>query len=267
MTTTTTIVVCKQDAEGNLLGGASLQLTAEDGTVTAAWISENGTPYLLPELTPDCIYQLSELKAPADFALAEPIYFRLTGDGMLQLLNITTEADGTSWTVTGVAEELTDGRIVMVDAYLGTGTLATTTTTEETTTTTAEETTTTTMRRTDSGNGEQTPTTTTTAETTTGGGTDHDHHGNGSFHHGKAFHRWRRNGGKNHDHEKQRRLFVRFVRRFVLPQHTRSQQFAKDRRPQTDRAAVQQCSAASAHGSKPEAPVTAGRTLKKVCRE
>ena len=160
-------MVCKQDAEGNLLGGASLQLTAEDGTVTAAWISENGTPYLLPELTPDCIYQLSELKAPADFALAEPIYFRLTGDGMLQLLNITTEADGTSWTVTGVAEELTDGRIVMVDAYLGTGTLATTTTTEETTTTTAEETTTTTMRRTDSGNGEQTPTTTTTAETTT----------------------------------------------------------------------------------------------------
>lgn len=165
-------MVLKQDAEGNLLGHASLQVTDENGTVIAAWVSEADVHFTLPELQPGMVYCLTELEAPAEFAIADPIYFQLNDNGELELLQYKTDAEGNRELESTTPGE--NGRIIMIDAYLGTGTLPTTTTTVTTTTTTTAETTTTDPRYSTENNGLHTPSGTTDTTVSVEGNTDEE---------------------------------------------------------------------------------------------
>ena len=153
---------------GNEIGGASLNITDQSGNVIDQWVSEEGVSHVFAGIQPNTPYCLTETLAPADYLVAEPIYFQLNEDGTLVLfVGVSMNEDG-SWSVeNAVVTANPDGRaIVMIDEYVGTET-TTTETTEETTTTT--EATTTTAKNTTAGNGEHTPSvsTTTTASTET----------------------------------------------------------------------------------------------------
>ena len=161
-------VIRKCDVGGNEIGGASLNITDQSGNVIDQWVSEEGVSHVFAGIQPNTPYCLTETLAPADYLVAEPIYFQLNEDGTLVLfVGISLNEDG-SWSVeNAVVTANPDGRaIVMIDEYVGTET-TTTETTEETTTTT--EATTTTAKNTTAGNGEHTPSvsTTTTASTET----------------------------------------------------------------------------------------------------
>ena len=161
-------VIRKCDVGGNEIGGASLNITDQSGNVIDQWVSEEGVSHVFAGIQPNTPYCLTETLAPADYLVAEPIYFQLNEDGTLVLfVGVSLNEDG-SWSVeNAVVTANPDGRaIVMIDEYVGTET-TTTETTEETTTTT--EATTTTAKNTTAGNGEHTPSvsTTTTASTET----------------------------------------------------------------------------------------------------
>ncbi len=161
-------VIRKCDVGGNEIGGASLNITDQSGNVIDQWVSEEGVSHVFAGIQPNTPYCLTETLAPADYLVAEPIYFQLNEDGTLVLFaGVSLNEDG-SWSVeNAVVTANPDGRaIVMIDEYVGTET-STTETTEETTTTT--EATTTTAKNTTAGNGEHTPSvsTTTTASTET----------------------------------------------------------------------------------------------------
>ena len=161
-------VIRKCDVGGNEIGGASLNITDQNGNVIDQWVSEEGVSHVFAGIQPNTPYCLTETLAPADYLVAEPIYFQLNEDGTLVLfVGVSLNEDG-SWSVeNAVVTANPDGRaIVMIDEYVGTET-TTTETTEETTTTT--EATTTTAKNTTAGNGEHTPSvsTTTTASTET----------------------------------------------------------------------------------------------------
>ena len=161
-------VIRKCDVGGNEIGGASLNITDQSGNVIDQWVSEKGVSHVFAGIQPNTPYCLTETLAPADYLVAEPIYFQLNEDGTLVLfVGVSLNEDG-SWSVeNAVVTANPDGRaIVMIDEYVGTET-TTTETTEETTTTT--EATTTTAKNTTAGNGEHTPSvsTTTTASTET----------------------------------------------------------------------------------------------------
>ena len=161
-------VIRKCDVGGNEIGGASLNITDQSGNVIDQWVSEEGVSHVFAGIQPNTPYCLTETLAPADYLVAEPIYFQLNEDGTLVLfVGVSLNEDG-SWSVeNAVVTANSDGRaIVMIDEYVGTET-TTTETTEETTTTT--EATTTTAKNTTAGNGEHTPSvsTTTTASTET----------------------------------------------------------------------------------------------------
>ena len=161
-------VIRKCDVGGNEIGGASLNITDQSGNVIDQWVSEEGVSHVFAGIQPNTPYCLTETLAPADYLVAEPIYFQLNEDGTLVLfVGVSLNEDG-SWSVeNAVVTANPDGRaIVMIDEYVGTET-TTTETTEETTTTT--EVTTTTAKNTTAGNGEHTPSvsTTTTASTET----------------------------------------------------------------------------------------------------
>ena len=161
-------VIRKCDVGGNEIGGASLNITDQSGNVIDQWVSEEGVSHVFAGIQPNTPYCLTETLAPADYLVAEPIYFQLNEDGTLVLfVGVSLNEDG-SWSVeNAVVTANPDGRaIVMIDEYVGTET-TTTETTEETTTTTEE--TTTTAKNTTAGNGEHTPSvsTTTTASTET----------------------------------------------------------------------------------------------------
>ena len=161
-------VIRKCDVGGNEIGGASLNITDQNGNVIDQWVSEEGVSHVFAGIQPNTPYCLTETLAPADYLVAEPIYFQLNEDGTLVLfIGVSLNEDG-SWSVeNAVVTANPDGRaIVMIDEYVGTET-TTTETTEETTTTT--EATTTTAKNTTAGNGEHTPSvsTTTTASTET----------------------------------------------------------------------------------------------------
>ena len=163
-------VIRKCDVGGNEIGGASLNITDQSGNVIDQWVSEEGVSHVFAGIQPNTPYCLTETLAPADYLVAEPIYFQLNEDGTLVLfVGVSLNEDG-SWSVeNAVVTANPDGRaIVMIDEYVGTET-TTTETTEETTTTT--EATTTTAKNTTAGNGEHTPsvstTTTASMETTT----------------------------------------------------------------------------------------------------
>ncbi|MFR6495081.1 MAG: hypothetical protein ACLUOF_00585 [Ruminococcus sp.] len=107
-------------------------------------------------------YCLTEVLAPADYAIAEPIYFQLDENGDLLLLTVAVDENGApvvqedgTWQIVSTAYSADTKAIVMVDEYIGTETTTSETegtTTTTTTTTTAEETTT--ERNTTAGNGE-----------------------------------------------------------------------------------------------------------------
>ena len=161
-------VIRKCDVGGNEIGGASLNITDQSGNVIDQWVSEEGVSHVFAGIQPNTPYCLTETLTPADYLVAEPIYFQLNEDGTLVLfVGVSLNEDG-SWSVeNAVVTANPDGRaIVMIDEYVGTET-TTTETTEETTTTT--EATTTTAKNTTAGNGEHTPSvsTTTTASTET----------------------------------------------------------------------------------------------------
>ena len=161
-------VIRKCDVGGNEIGGASLNITDQNGNVIDQWVSEEGVSHVFAGIQLNTPYCLTETLAPADYLVAEPIYFQLNEDGTLVLfVGVSLNEDG-SWSVeNAVVTANPDGRaIVMIDEYVGTET-TTTETTEETTTTT--EATTTTAKNTTAGNGEHTPSvsTTTTASTET----------------------------------------------------------------------------------------------------
>ncbi len=139
----TSILIHKENEQGALLGGASLQITDENSEVVALWISEENVPYVFTDFMPDMVYCLTELEAPVDYAIAEPIYFRMTEDGILEQLYYE-EVDGTL--VLQQVIPLEEHVIRMLDYYTGTGILTGTTVAEDLTATTTEtsETTTTT---------------------------------------------------------------------------------------------------------------------------
>ena len=154
-------MIRKCDVGGNEIGGASLNITDQSGNVIDQWVSEEGVSHVFAGIQPNTPYCLTETLAPADYLVAEPIYFQLNEDGTLVLfVGVSLNEDG-SWSVeNAVVTANPDGRaIVMIDEYVGTET-TTTETTEETTTTT--EATTTTAKNTTAGNGEHTPSVSTT---------------------------------------------------------------------------------------------------------
>ena len=159
-------LIRKCDAGGSEIAGASLNITDQNGNVIDQWISEEGVSHVFAGIQANTPYCLTETLAPADYLVAEPIYFQLNEDGTLVLFaGVSLNADG-SWSVeNAVATANPNGKaVVMIDEYVGTGT-TTTETTEETTTTTAA--TTTTAKNTTAGNGEHTPTASTAATTST----------------------------------------------------------------------------------------------------
>ena len=159
-------LIRKCDAGGSEIAGASLNITDQNGNVIDQWISEEGVSHVFAGIQANTPYCLTETLAPADYLVAEPIYFQLNEDGTLVLFTgVSLNADG-SWSVeNAVATANPNGKaVVMIDEYVGTGT-TTTETTEETTTTTAA--TTTTAKNTTAGNGEHTLTASTAATTST----------------------------------------------------------------------------------------------------
>ena len=74
-------------------------------------------------------YCLTEVLAPADYAIAEPIYFQLDENGDLLLLTVAVDENGApvvqedgTWQIVSTAYSADTKAIVMVDEYIGTET-------------------------------------------------------------------------------------------------------------------------------------------------
>ena len=78
-------VIRKCDVGGNEIGGASLNITDQSGNVIDQWVSEEGVSHVFAGIQPNTPYCLTETLAPADYLVAEPIYFQLNEDGTLVL--------------------------------------------------------------------------------------------------------------------------------------------------------------------------------------
>jgi hypothetical protein len=98
-----TIMICKQDTEGNLLSGAELSISSEDGDKVIESITTTSEAPYQTSLLPGT-YTLSEQKAPDGYETAEDIRFTVDNDG-----NLTVHSD------TG-DEEIADKQITMTDS-------------------------------------------------------------------------------------------------------------------------------------------------------
>ena len=75
--------VLKADEDGNILGGAKLQIRDADGGVAAEWTSGSDTFMIVKGLNILEHYFLVETKAPEGFKVADPIEFYLKEDGTI----------------------------------------------------------------------------------------------------------------------------------------------------------------------------------------
>ena len=85
-----TVEISKQDAEGNELKGAQMQLVDDKGTVLDEWTSD-GTNHIVTKL-PAGKYILKETAAPDGYMLATDICFEVLVDGTVKVGGIETIA-------------------------------------------------------------------------------------------------------------------------------------------------------------------------------
>lgn len=86
--------VWKQDADGNLLAGAVLEITAKDdaGFQPITITSKTEAQYLASNtFVPGVTYVITEVSAPQGYAYAEPINFRIQSDGKLVVNGAVTK--------------------------------------------------------------------------------------------------------------------------------------------------------------------------------
>ncbi len=86
--------VWKQDADGNLLAGAVLEITAKDdaGFQPITITSKTEAQYLASNtFVPGVTYVITEVSAPQGYAYAEPMNFRIQSDGKLVVNGAVTK--------------------------------------------------------------------------------------------------------------------------------------------------------------------------------
>ena len=75
---------------GEPLAGASLQVTDIKGNILDSWVSD-GTPHLLTGLRAGETYDLTEVKAPAGYHVAETVSFEAKNEGEIQTVTMEDE--------------------------------------------------------------------------------------------------------------------------------------------------------------------------------
>ena len=75
--------VLKADEDGNILGGAKLQIQDENGEIVAEWTSSGDSVVTVKGLNILEHYHLIETSAPKGFKIADPIEFYLKEDGSI----------------------------------------------------------------------------------------------------------------------------------------------------------------------------------------
>ena len=169
------VVIRKCDVAGNEIGGASLKVEDLNGNLMDSWISVERQSHSITNVQVGMVYRLTETLAPADFAIAAPVFFRLESDDTVTILIYGLTEDGEFDLINGQPYVLrtyaqSDNVVTMIDEYTGSSivTSSTSQTTVTTKTTTTKKTTasTTTGRNSSVNNGNHTPSPHETTETT-----------------------------------------------------------------------------------------------------
>lgn len=113
---TTKVEISKYDVTNEKeLAGAHLILKDSEGNIVADWMS-NGTPKLLEgELIAGAEYTLSEVSAPAGYAIAKDITFKVNMDGTLQKVVMEDKESEGNGQVIVQKLVMQDGELIAVD--------------------------------------------------------------------------------------------------------------------------------------------------------
>ncbi|MDO5425359.1 MAG: SpaA isopeptide-forming pilin-related protein [Eubacteriales bacterium] len=110
------LVISKKTESGEMVPGAILQLTDEEGRVVETWVSET-QPHVISYLKKG-VYTLKELSAPEGYSVAEDVRFRLIDTAKVQYVNLTntlTEVAISKTDITGETE-LPGAELILKDS-------------------------------------------------------------------------------------------------------------------------------------------------------